>query len=88
MDKAAFDTAIAVAARDMFGDRQTAIDYGANLEDSGLDSLQMGNFLLAFEEASGVQIPEETIDRMWEATTFGEVVRILQSVAVGDPAQG
>ena len=86
MDRKTFEDAISTASHEIFGAEGGAIDHGANLEDSGLDSLQMGNFLLAFEEAAGFQLPEQTIDQMWEATTFGEVIRILLAASVDETA--
>lgn len=72
-----FHAAVTFALRDALGADHGLLDYGSSLEDAGFDSLRMSNFVLAFEEAAKFEMPAACIDRLWEATTLGEVRDVL-----------
>ncbi len=73
-----FEAVLTTALVETFGAEYQNLSYSAQLGDYGLDSLQLGNFILSVEDAAGVKIPDDTIDHLWGATTFGEVVGILR----------
>lgn len=78
-DRQGLEAMLANALSEALGSLHGQIDYEADLEDSGLDSLRLSSALLAFEELIGEEIPMDCIDELAEARTLGRIREVLMA---------
>lgn len=76
-----FDICLVAAFREAIGDRPLPAD-DTPIGDAGIDSLRLSNFVFAFEERCGSEIPTTAIDALLEAQTMGEVRSLLVAALV------
>ena len=59
--------------------RFDALDRTARIEELGLDSLSMNQILLYLEERLGGSLSDETLERMADAVTVGDLLDTLKA---------
>ncbi len=77
LSRSEFDACLDSSLREALGDHSLHVDYSADLADAGFDSFMLSNFVLAFEERLGSEIPQECLEAMAEAPTLAAIRNIL-----------
>ena len=73
-----YDTIVRVLA-DKFETSGAKVHPDAALEDLGLDSLSLMEFMFAIEDAFGIRIPEEQLDPRQGGITLGHMESVIQA---------
>lgn len=71
-------TAVARVLMEKFHVNQDQIKSDIHLNELGLDSLQLMEFVFAIEDEFKVRIPEDQLDLKHEAATLGSMVQTIQ----------
>lgn len=77
LSRSEFDACLSGSLQQALGDHGLHIDYSVDLADAGFDSFMLSNFVLAFEESVGSEIPQECLEAMAEAPTLAAIRDIL-----------